>query len=94
MRLNHSQRIPVRQAALLAASYIGQVLPQEVMTERILPPVILMASDKVVNVRILAAKTLNKLKAFVTQQGQQKIKLCMKQLANDPDADVKYFVQM
>lgn len=94
MRLNHSQKIPVRQAALLAASYIGQVLPQDVITERILPPVILMASDKVVNVRILAAKTLNKLKSFVNQSGLQKIKLCMKQLASDPDNDVRYFVNL
>ena len=91
MRLNHSNHIFVKQSGLNAVNYIGTVLSSDVITDKILPTVILLSSDRCVNVRIVAAKTLNRLKNYVTPQGLNKIKLSLKPLLHDPDPDVQYF---
>jgi len=91
IRLSNSQSYSIRQSSLLAISFIGEVFPSDVMGERILPAVLLMASDQVANVRILASKTLQRLKSYVDSTGLAKINLCLKLLTNDPDPDVKYF---
>ena len=91
MRLNHSNHIFVKQSGLNAVNYIGTVLSADIITDKILPTVILLSSDRCVNVRIVAAKTLNHLKNYVTPQGLNKIKLSLKPLLHDPDPDVQYF---
>ena len=91
MRLNYSPTYLIREAALLAVQYICDVIPQEIISEKLLPSVLLIASDPVPNVRILAAKTLGKMKDFADSRGTSQINLCLKLLANDADPDVKFF---
>ena len=81
----------IREAALLAVQCICDVLPAEIISEKLLPSVLLIASDPVPNVRILAAKTLCKMKEFADSRGISQITLCLKLLANDADPDVKFF---
>lgn len=91
MRLNYSPTYSIRQASLFAVWYICDVLPPEIISEKILPSVLLIASDPVPNVRILAAKTLVRMKGYADSRGIAQINLCLKLLANDTDPDVKFF---
>lgn len=81
----------IKQSAMRAVWYIGGSLPSDIISDKILPAVLLMGSDKVATVRITAAKTLHILKPYVDEQAKSKINLCLKLLSNDPDVDVKYF---
>lgn len=90
-RLNYSTTYLIREAALFAIWYLADVLAPDVISEKLLPSVLIMASDQIPNVRILAAKTLVRLKSYVDKRGIGKINLCLKLLANDDDSDVKFF---
>ena len=81
----------IRQAALFSMYYISDVLSKEENSEKILPSVLLMASDKIPNVKLLCAKVLIKLKTAVTQKGVAQINLCLKVLRKDSDSDVVFF---
>jgi hypothetical protein len=81
----------IRQVALWAVWYLCDMLPRSLMSEKILPSVLLMASDQVANVRILAAKTLIRMRDYVDSRGVPQINLCLKLLANDVDIDVKWY---
>jgi serine/threonine-protein phosphatase 2A regulatory subunit A len=90
-RLNYSPSYSIRQVALFSVLYICDILPRSIVSEKILPSVLLIASDPVANVRLLAAKTLVKMKDYVDRRGLPQINLCLKLLANDPDSDVKFY---
>ncbi|OHT11584.1 HEAT repeat family protein [Tritrichomonas foetus] len=84
----------IRQAALLAAFYMADVLTPEENSKKILPSVLLMASDRIPNVKILCAKVLQKLKTCVNEKGISQINLCFKLLKKDTDSDVIYFASL
>jgi serine/threonine-protein phosphatase 2A regulatory subunit A len=90
-RLHYSPQFCVRQASLLVAWHVCEVLPSQMVTERVLASVVLLASDHVPNVRILVAKTMHKLKDHVDAKGAGQIERGLKVLMNDADVDVKYF---
>ncbi|KAH0785252.1 Serine/threonine-protein phosphatase 2A 65 kDa regulatory subunit A beta isoform [Histomonas meleagridis] len=91
MKLNYSPIYSVRQSSLSAVWNLCNVLSAEDLSERVLPSVILMASDQVPNVRILAAKTLVKLLNFADEKGKIQVNVILKLLKNDSDPDVRYF---
>jgi serine/threonine-protein phosphatase 2A regulatory subunit A len=91
MRLNYSPLSGVRQASLMVVWFLSEAMPKNVVSEKMLSSVMLMASDTVPNVRLLAAKVLLKLKNFVDGRGINQVERGLRLLVNDADPDVKYF---
>jgi hypothetical protein len=90
-RLIYFPHFGVRQASLLVAWHVCEVIPRQLVTEKVLSSVLLLAADPVPNVRLLAAKTMLKMKAYVDPKGVGQIDRGLKGLMNDSDMDVKYF---
>jgi len=81
-----------RMTALSAVAVLASTVGREILTQMMLPIVVLMKDDPVPNIRFNVAKTLD---ALISQLDgavvQAQVKPCLLSLADDADKDVRFF---
>jgi hypothetical protein len=89
-RLVYQQNYAIREVALFIIWYICEAIPPNLVSEKLLPSALLLATDPVPNVRILTVKVLRKLQPLVGEgQRQAEIKRRIARFAEDADLDVQ-----
>lgn len=83
-----------RITTLFSVSAVAAICTPDIVSAKLLPVVLRMATDSVPNIRFNVAKCLQGLMSRVDAQSvQQQIKPCLQSLSSDPDRDVKFFAQ-
>ena len=81
-----------RMTCLFCINMLAEACGTALTTRLLLPTVMIMADDKVANVRFNVAKTLQKISAFIDHPVMQlQVKPVLDKLNADKDVDVKYY---
>ena len=83
-----------RMSVLYALRQTSSVLGEEIITERILPTVCQLSTDRVPNIRLNCCKALGELiLKFETSSARALILPVLTRLSNDPDRDVQFYAR-